>query len=58
MIKLKRSSILAAVLGFTLALSGCGGGGSTAEQPNEPPTTPEQGQGASGEKLLKSQICA
>ncbi|PAK55219.1 extracellular solute-binding protein [Paenibacillus sp. 7541] len=48
MIKLKRSSILAAVLGFTLALSGCGGGGSTAEQPNEPPTTPEQGQGASG----------
>jgi len=52
MIKIKKSAVLAGILGLTLALSGCGGGGGTtntpAAQPSDTPaTTPKDEGGAS-----------
>ncbi|MFD1175945.1 extracellular solute-binding protein [Paenibacillus puldeungensis] len=38
MIKLKKSAVLATILGFTLILSGCGGGGNNAENKAEKPS--------------------
>lgn len=38
MIKLKKSAVLATILGFTLTLSGCGGGGNNVENKTEKPS--------------------
>ncbi|CAM3391532.1 MULTISPECIES: extracellular solute-binding protein [Paenibacillus] len=54
MIKKKKSAVLTAILGFTLALSACGGGGGTGTNtpsatPSDPPaTTPAENGGDKG----------
>lgn len=49
MIKIKKSAVLAGILGFTLALSGCGGGGGTtntpAAQPSDTPASTPKDDG-------------
>ncbi|MGG6310386.1 extracellular solute-binding protein [Paenibacillus macerans] len=61
MIKLPKSAVLAAILGFALALSGCGGGGNMADTPAAQPsdgisTTPSEetkGEGTAGKPDLR-----
>lgn len=53
MIKIKKSAVLAGILGFTLALSGCGGGGggttdTPAAQPTDTPATTPKDEGNGG----------
>ncbi|EGG35896.1 extracellular solute-binding protein [Paenibacillus sp. HGF5] len=50
MIKIKKSAVLAGILGFTLALSGCGGGGggttnTPAAQPSDTPASTPKDEG-------------
>ncbi|MBT2761548.1 extracellular solute-binding protein [Paenibacillus sp. ISL-20] len=53
MIKIKKSAVLAGILGFTLALSGCGGGGggttdTPAAKPSDTPATTPKDEGNGG----------
>ena len=61
MIKMKRSAILAGILGFTLALSGCGGGGGSATeqpaaQPSDTPATTPKDEGNGGKTADKPNL--
>ncbi|AWP28982.1 extracellular solute-binding protein [Paenibacillus glucanolyticus] len=58
MIKIKKSAVLAGILGFTLALSGCGGGGggttdTPAAQPSDTPATTPKDEGDGGKTAEK-----
>ncbi|WP_339295964.1 extracellular solute-binding protein [Paenibacillus sp. FSL W7-1279] len=61
MIKIKKSAVLAGILGFTLALSGCGGGGggttdTPAAQPTDTPATTPKDEGNGGTTAEKPSL--
>lgn len=61
MIKMKRSAVLAGILGFTLALSGCGGGGGgtkdqPAAKPSDTPAAATKDEGNGGKTADKPNL--
>ncbi|MFE0560620.1 extracellular solute-binding protein [Paenibacillus sp. NPDC058910] len=61
MIKIKKSAVLAGILGFTLALSGCGGGGggttdTPAAQPSDTPASTPKDEGNGGKTAEKPNL--